>query len=204
MHITFGSLAPGVDTGSGYSLEVINPLTMSTDSPRLDQAEAELSQKSFIGVGGKDAGFARHNFLDPALDGYTIRYKLEYKIDGTLTFGYTVLELESYDMLDKPIATVQLDDCEGYIGISSDHSLSNVSSCNMVIDNVRIINTDSLSLEMESNGGNSYQPDNDTPATVEDNGGLFNWLTYTLIGVSVVCLGACVTLFVVKKGGKKS
>ena len=50
-----------------------------------------------------------------------------------------------------------------------------------------------------------YIPEyNDTSIVTDDKGGLFNWLTYTLIGVSVVCLGACVTLFALKKGGKKS
>ena len=74
----------------------------------------------------------------------------------------------------------------------------------MVIDNVRIINTDSLNLDMEPKEDDYIPEGSDTPVITDNKGSIFNWLTYTLIGITVVSIGACVTLFVMKKGGKKS
>lgn len=210
--IEFGSLSEGLTTGANNTISIRNPMVLKDANGnvthRLDgqpgqtmsynKAEADVDNVSTIGAILNDMpydGVLRHNLLDPALEGKAIRFKVEFTQDSDLKVGYCILGLEDESMLNEPILTAHCEGGEGYIGLTSTHETTSSYSCNMVIDNVKIIDTDTLSVREEE----SFFGDEDEEEEEEvDNEKGLPWWAYVLIGVgSAAVIGGATTVTIV-------
>lgn len=148
-------------------------------------------------------GFARHQFIDQALSGYTIRMQVEYK-DGRLTVGYVVLGLEDYSKLYDPILVYEDVDGEGYVGIATTHSNDYPFSSTFTIDNFRVLDTDSDSTVVTINKQESVTPikPDDKSDTIEKSSGISLGVAIA-IGAGALVLGVAGTFCVFKVFGKR-
>lgn len=167
---------PGYETSIGFSSDVL---------------KSEIIGLATVGGTKIKEGFARHQFIDPALDGYTIRVQVEFN-NGRLTCGYVVLGLEDYDLLYDPILIYENVDGEGYVGITTTHNLEGSFSGTFSIDNFKVVDTDDNSIIEDDIVPQETEP---TPPVTpvdpgNDGGGKDNTVPVAIItGVSALCVG---------------
>ena len=167
---------PGYETSIGFSSDVL---------------KSEIIGLATVGGTKIKEGFARHQFIDPALDGYTIRVQVEFN-NGRLTCGYVVLGLEDYDLLYDPILIYENVDGEGYVGITTTHNLEGSFSGTFSIDNFKVVDTDDNSIIEDDTVPQETEP---TPPVTpvdpgNDGGGKDNTVPVAIItGVSALCVG---------------
>jgi len=165
----FGAIAEGIDTGTGKSLVIRNPLKIETsegvkringeDDMSIDLAVPDTDRVSNLAFGhdgvNEDFGVLRHNLLDPALDGKVIRCKLSYTEDSVLSFSYCVLGEEDESLLDQPVFSKFYMGGEGYLALTSTHSSVSALSAIMKIDNFNIVSTDTFTDPSEDESGDA-------------------------------------------------
>lgn len=141
-------------------------------------------------------GFARHQFLDPALEGYTIRVQVAY-YNGRLTCGYVVMGLEDYEMLYQPVLEYVDVEGEGYVGITTTHTPEGDFQGTFTIDNLRVTDTSEMSEMVTTNKPAEPEPELppvDSGKGEKDESGCGASVSFTLpmlfvlLGVCMVCL----------------
>lgn len=221
MIICFGLQAEGVGYTTGKALTINFSTTLDGEhvaritEPGYERSEALTTVNTeIIGIQGNigtmvKEGYARHQFIDPALDGYTIRVQVEYK-DGRLTLGYVVIGLEDYDLLYDPVLIYENVEGEGYVGISTTHTTEGNFQGTFTLDNLRVIDTDENSAIKDDvvpqPEPTPDEPDNPDPVVPEKKE--TNVAIIVVVGVVALVVGAAagvfVTVFINKKKNKRA
>lgn len=174
--ICIGMPAGGYYLQSSY-IEIGSPLNKTINDADFDKATANLELKS--AVGGqmqitKNIGL-RHNLIDPALDGRTIRFRVVV-MDGTVKLYYCVLgEEDMQEMLyNNTVFEGKVDSPLGQVGVSVTGGSYSIGG-NMIIDNmyVRDLDADSV-IPVENAPEESAEepgtPGDEDPTTPPDGG----------------------------------
>lgn len=206
--IAFGMQAEGLGYTTGKAITI--NFSTTTDGEHISYRATDpmyahgvglpTVNTEIIGIQGNvgtkvKEGFARHQFLDQALDGYTIRVQVAY-YNGRLTCGYVVLGLEDYDMLYQPILEYVDVEGEGYVGITTTHTPEGDFQGTFTIDNLRVVDTSEMSEMVTTDKPAEPTPEVTPPTTdkkeekkEEGCGGCGSSLVGAALPVSLVLLG---------------